>query len=60
MRRLIAFLVGLVMMLAVTPAQAQAPRKFTIAVIPGVQTFVVTIMAREQLFKKYNLEPQIQ
>lgn len=60
MKRLIAFLVGLVMMLAVTPAQAQAPRKFTIAVIPGVQTFVVTIMEREQLFKKYNLEPQIQ
>ncbi len=61
MRRLVTGLIGLVLLLLVVPASAQAPRKFSVAVIPGVQEFLVSqVMDRQQLFKKYNLEPQIQ
>ena len=60
MSRVIAFLVGLIVMLLAAPASAQAPRKVTIAVIPGVQDLITSIMEREQLFKKYHLDAQIQ
>ena len=60
MRRLVAGLIGLLLMFAVIPASAQAPRKFKLVIIPGVQEFMINTMTREQLFKKHNLDPQIQ
>ncbi len=60
MRRLTAGFIALALLLTALPAQGQAPRKFTLAVIPGAQDFIVSLMQREQLFKKYNLDPQVQ
>ncbi len=60
MRRLAPSLIGIAVLSAIIPASAQAPRKFKLAVIPGVQEFIGSVMEREHLFKKYNLEPRVQ
>lgn len=60
MRRAVAGGLGLALLLAAVPATAQATRKIKMAIAPGAQEFIVSIMQRERLFQKYNLEPQIQ
>lgn len=59
-RRLVAGSIGIALLLAAIPASAQAPRKFTLAVIPGAQDFIVSVMDQQHLFQKVKLEPQFQ